>query len=296
MKTNERSELLLGKEALEALNDKTVLVVGVGGVGSFCVEALARTGIGHLILIDKDCVEPSNINRQLVATLDTVNEVKVDVLKKRISTLNDKTVLVVGVGGVGSFCVEALARTGIGHLILIDKDCVEPSNINRQLVATLDTVNEVKVDVLKKRISTLNPNCIVDTYACFYDQTKDDEIFSQPIDFVVDCIDSIQSKKDLMQACIERNIPFLSSMGMARRKDPTKLVVTEVEKTSYDPMAKQIRQWKRKNRIRNKIWVVASLEQPIPVESGQPLPSAIFVPASAGLVLASECVQRLIES
>lgn len=216
--------------------------------------------------------------------------------KEALETLNDKTVLVVGVGGVGSFCVEALARTGIGHLILIDKDCVEPSNINRQLVATLDTVNEVKVDVLKKRISTLNPNCIVDTYACFYDQTKDDEIFSQPIDFVVDCIDSIQSKKDLMQACIEQNIPFLSSMGMARRKDPTKLVVTEVEKTSYDPMAKQIRQWKRKNCIRNKIWVVASLEQPIPVESGQPLPSAIFVPASAGLVLASECVQRLIES
>ena len=93
--------------------------------------------------------------------------------KEALETLNDKTVLVVGVGGVGSFCVEALARTGIGHLILIDKDCVEPSNINRQLVATLDTVNEVKVDVLKKRISTLNPNCIVDTYACFYDQTKE---------------------------------------------------------------------------------------------------------------------------
>ena len=78
MKTNERSELLLGKEALETLNDKTVLVVGVGGVGSFCVEALVRTGIGHLILIDKDCVEPSNINRQLVATLDTVDQIKVN--------------------------------------------------------------------------------------------------------------------------------------------------------------------------------------------------------------------------
>ena len=88
MKTNERSELLLGKEALEKLSDKTVLVVGVGGVGSFCVEALARTGVGHLILIDKDCVEPSNINRQLVATLETVDQVKVDVLKKRIGTLN----------------------------------------------------------------------------------------------------------------------------------------------------------------------------------------------------------------
>ena len=98
-----------------------------------------------------------------------------------------------------------------------------------------------------------------------------------------------------MQACIDRNIPFLSSMGMARRKDPTKLIVTEIEKTSYDPMAKQIRQWKRKNRIRNKIWVVASTEIPTPVESGQPLPSAIFVPASAGLLLASECIHRLIE-
>lgn len=215
--------------------------------------------------------------------------------KKALETLNNKTVLVVGVGGVGSFCVEALARTGVGHLILIDKDCVEPSNINRQLVATLDTVDQIKVNVLKERIRTLNPNCIVDTFAFFYDQTKDDAIFSQPIDFVIDCIDSIQSKKDLMQACIDRNIPFLSSMGMARRKDPTKLVVTEIEKTSYDPMAKQIRQWKRKNRLRNKIWVVASTEIPIPVESGQPLPSAIFVPASAGLLLAITCVERLIE-
>ena len=199
--------------------------------------------------------------------------------KEALETLQEKTVLVVGVGGVGSFCVEALARTGVGHLILIDKDCVELSNINRQLVASLDTVNKIKVDVLKERISKLNPHCIVDTYACFYDQTKDDEIFSQSIDFVVDCIDSIKSKKDLMQACIDRNIPFLSSMGMA----------------SYDPMAKQIRQWKRKNRIRNKIWVVASTEVPIPVESGQPLPSVIFVPASAGLLLASECIHRLIE-
>lgn len=216
--------------------------------------------------------------------------------KAALENLSNKTVLVVGVGGVGSFCVEALARTGIGHLILIDKDRVEPSNINRQLVATLDTVNQIKVDVLKKRIQTLNPNCVVDTFACFYDQTKDAEIFSQHIDFVVDCIDSIASKKDLIQACLERDIPFLSSMGMARRKDPTQLVVTEIEKTSYDPMAKQIRQWKRKSHIRKKIWVVASMEAPTPVVSGQPLPSAIFVPASAGLLLASTCVQRLIES
>ncbi len=213
--------------------------------------------------------------------------------KETIESLHEKTVMVVGVGGVGSICVESLARTGIGHLILIDKDCVEESNINRQLVATLDTVGQIKVDALKERIKILNPNCLVDTYACFYDKDKNDEIFSQPIDFVIDCIDSISSKKDLMQACIERNIPFLSSMGMARRMDPTKLVVTEVEKTSYDPVAKQIRQWKRKNRIKNKIWVVCSTEPAGPVEAGKPLPSAMFVPASAGLLLASTCITRL---
>lgn len=213
--------------------------------------------------------------------------------KETIESLGKKTVMVVGVGGVGSICVESLARTGIGHLILIDKDCVEESNINRQLVATLDTVGQVKVEALKERIQVLNPNCIVDTYACFYDKNKNDEIFSQSIDFVIDCIDSISSKKDLMQACIERGIPFLSSMGMARRMDPTKLVVTEIEKTSYDPVAKQIRQWKRKNRIRNKIWVVCSTEPAGPVEPGKPLPSAMFVPASAGLLLASTCIAQL---
>ena len=213
--------------------------------------------------------------------------------KETIESLHKKTVMVVGVGGVGSICVESLARTGIGHLILIDKDCVEESNINRQLVATLDTVGQIKVDALKERIKILNPNCIVDTYACFYDKDKNDEIFSQPIDFVIDCIDSISSKKDLMQACFERNIPFLSSMGMARRIDPTKLVVTEVEKTSYDPVAKQIRQWKRKNRIKDKIWVVCSTEPAGPVEAGTPLPIALFVPASAGVLVARTCVSRL---
>ncbi len=213
--------------------------------------------------------------------------------KDTIENLSKKTVMVVGVGGVGSICVESLARTGIGHLILIDKDRVEESNINRQLVATLSTVGQIKVDALKERIQTLNPNCIVDTYACFYDKDKNDEIFSQPIDFVIDCIDSISSKKDLIQACIDRGIPFLSSMGMARRKDPTKLSVMEVEKTSYDPVAKKIRQWKRKNRIKNKIWVVCSSEPAGPVVSGQPLPSAMFVPASAGLLLASTCISRL---
>lgn len=211
-----------------------------------------------------------------------------------LEILKNKTVLVVGIGGVGSFCVEALARTGIGHLILVDKDKVESSNINRQLLATTETIDQVKVIVMKKRIQTLNPECKVDTYDCFYDCSMDEKIFSQKIDFVIDCIDSIKSKQDLAMACIQRDIPFLSSMGTARRLDPSKLEIMELEKTSYDPIAKRMRNWKRKNKIRNKIWVVCSMEPPRPVEAGKPLPSMIFVPASAGLLLASECVKKLI--
>lgn len=211
-----------------------------------------------------------------------------------LEILKNKTVLVVGIGGVGSFCVEALVRTGIGHLILVDKDKVESSNINRQLLATTETIDQVKVIVMKKRIQTLNPECKVDTYDCFYDCSMDEKIFSQKIDFVIDCIDSIKSKQDLAMACIQRDIPFLSSMGTARRLDPSKLEIMELEKTSYDPIAKRMRNWKRKNKIRNKIWVVCSTEPPRPVEAGKPLPSMIFVPASSGLLLASECVKKLI--
>lgn len=211
-----------------------------------------------------------------------------------LEILKNKTVLVVGIGGVGSFCVEALARTGIGHLILVDKDKVESSNINRQLLATMETIDQVKVAVMKKRIQTLNPEYKVDMYDCFYDCSMDEKIFSQKIDFVIDCIDSIKSKQDLAMACIQRDIPFLSSMGTARRLDPSKLEIMELEKTSYDPIAKRMRNWKRKNKIRNKIWVVCSTEPPRPVEAGKPLPSMIFVPASAGLLLASECVKKLI--
>lgn len=211
-----------------------------------------------------------------------------------LEILKNKTVLVVGIGGVGSFCVEALARTGIGHLILVDKDKVESSNINRQLLATTETIDQVKVIVMKKRIQTLNPECRVDMYDCFYDCSMDEKIFSQKIDFVIDCIDSIKSKQDLAMTCIQRDIPFLSSMGTARRLDPSKLEIMELEKTSYDPIAKRMRNWKRKNKIRNKIWVVCSTEPPRPVEAGKPLPSMIFVPASAGLLLASKCVKKLI--
>lgn len=209
--------------------------------------------------------------------------------------LRNSTVLVVGTGGVGSFAVEALARTHIGHLILIDKDTVEASNINRQLPATTCTIGQEKTEVLKKRIAEINPDCKVDTYSCFYDASMDEEIRKLHPDFVLDCIDSISSKKDLISFCLKENIPFIASMGMARKKDPSRISVMEIEKTSYDPLAKNLRVWKRKNRIRDRIMVVSSDEPPMDIEKGSVLPSAIFVPASAGLMMASYAVSRLTE-
>ena len=213
--------------------------------------------------------------------------------QEALSALNDACVLVVGCGGVGSFAIEALARSGVGKLILIDKDTVEASNRNRQLCALVSTVGQAKTEILKMRIADINPSAQVIPYEGFYDASLNDWIEAQKPDYILDCIDSIGSKKDLISFALSHDIPILSSMGMARRKDPTQIEIKELEKTSNDPMAKILRLWKRKNKIRKKIWTVCSTEVPGPVQAGGPLPSAIFVPASAGLVMASRCVGDL---
>lgn len=212
-----------------------------------------------------------------------------------LEKLKNARILVCGTGGVGSFAVEALARTGIGSLILIDKDVVEASNINRQLPARLDTIGKKKVHVLKEHVANLNPEIEVIPIAEFYDENMNERIRELHPDFILDCIDSIKSKKDLIQLALNEEIPIISSMGMARKKDPSQIEVCEVEKTSYDPIAKNIRIWKRKNKIRKKIMVASSKEKPMDMEQGSVLPSAIFVPATAGLLMANYVVMKLLE-
>lgn len=129
----------------------------------------------------------------------------------------------------------------------------------------------------------------------FYDENMNELIRELHPDFILDCIDSIKSKKDLIQLALNEEIPIISSMGMARKKDPSQIEVCEVEKTSYDPIAKNIRIWKRKNKIRKKIMVASSKEKPMDMEQGSVLPSAIFVPASAGLLMANYAVMKLLE-
>ncbi len=227
--------------------------------------------------------------------------------KEGIERLSTATVMVVGVGGVGSYAAEALARCGIGSLILVDGDTVAISNLNRQIHATYDTLHQSKTKVMKERIETYRKDCRVICYDMFYSAQQNELLFQQPVDFVVDAIDTMSSKLDLIQYCLEHKIPFISSMGMANRMDPTKIEITDLMKTSYDPVAKIMRSMVRKHKIKGKIPVLFSTEQPMTqslivneegVTRKQKMPpaSSPFVPSVAGLVAASYAVRNILVS
>lgn len=225
--------------------------------------------------------------------------------KEGIERLSTATVMVVGVGGVGSYAAEALARCGIGSLILVDGDTVAISNLNRQIHATYDTLHQSKTKVMKERIETYRKDCRVICYDMFYSAQQNELLFQQPVDFVVDAIDTMSSKLALIQYCLEHKIPFISSMGMANRMDPTKIEITDLMKTSYDPVAKIMRSMVRKHKIKGKIPVLFSTEQPMTqslivneegVTRKQKMPpaSSPFVPSAAGLAAASYAVKNIL--
>lgn len=223
-----------------------------------------------------------------------------------IETLRNATVLVMGVGGVGSYSAEALARSGVGTIILVDGDVIALSNLNRQIHAIYDTVDLPKPQVMKERIHSFNKDCNVICHSVFYDASKNDLLFSQPVDFVIDAIDTITSKVELITYCSEHSIPIISSMGMANRLDPTCVSICDLMKTSYDPLAKVMRNLIRKKGLRIKLPVVYSSEHPsiqtkIINEEGKtrkekmPPASSPFVPAAAGLAASSYVIRKLIE-
>ena len=221
-----------------------------------------------------------------------------------VEKLANSCVLVFGVGGVGSFAAEALARCGVGKLILVDCDEVVESNLNRQIHATYQTIGMRKTSAMKERILSFNPHCEVIEKDMFYSKETEGELFSDRIDFVVDAIDTISSKMDLIETCLRRKIPFISSTGMANRLDPSKLSVKDLMKTDVDPLAKVMRNIVKKRNIKGKIPVVISSEYPrvqtilrneegVTRKERMPLASSSFVPASAGLLCASVAVRKL---
>ena len=225
---------------------------------------------------------------------DNFNRLKLLIGEENFTKLSRSTVAVFGVGGVGSFTVEALARSGIGHLILIDKDNIDATNINRQIHALTSTVGRSKVEVMRARVLDINPSAQVDAIQKFLLPAEPvEDFFICGYDYVVDAIDNISAKIFLVEECIRRNVKIISSMGAGNKLDPTRFKVADIFQTTVDPVAKILRKKLKERGIKN-LKVVYSDEMPRPVQNF--IGSAAFVPSVAGLIIASEVVKDLIGS
>lgn len=222
-----------------------------------------------------------------------------------VEKLKNSRVAVFGIGGVGGFTVEALARAGVGTLDIIDDDDVALTNINRQIIATHSTIGMAKVDVAEKRIKDINPDCVVNKYKCFYLPDTADQFDFSKYDYVVDAIDTVKGKIGIVMQAKESNTPVISSMGAGNKLDPTKFEVSDISKTSVCPLAKVMRVELRKRGV-NHLKVVYSKEEavtPIPNEDVEKelagtqrrsLPGSIsFVPSVVGLIIAGEVIKDL---
>jgi tRNA threonylcarbamoyladenosine dehydratase len=228
-----------------------------------------------------------------------------------LDIMKGSTVAVLGIGGVGAMAAEALARTGVGRLVLIDKDVVDITNVNRQIHALTTTVGQPKADLMRDRIKLINPDCDAVSLRMFYTEETYEKLFEYELDYVVDASDTIIYKIHLIKECLERKIPIISSMGAANKMDPSRFQVADISKTSMDPVARVVRQKLRKEGIKKGVKVVFSTEVPMkPREdvtqrivpdnapeirkAKQPPSSNAFVPPVAGLIMVSEVVKDLL--
>lgn len=222
--------------------------------------------------------------------------------EKAIQKLSRAHVAIFGIGGVGGYVCEALARGGIGRFDLIDSDRVSLSNLNRQIIATHQTIGTFKVDAMAARIRDINPAARVTSHRCFYlPESKGDFDFSQ-YDYIVDAVDTVTAKLALITEAQEKRVPVIASMSAGNKLDPTQFEVTDIAKTSVDPLAKVIRRECKKRGI-DHLKVVYSREQPIRPQTGtdsepphdhHPIPGSVpFVPGVVGLIIAGEVIKDL---
>lgn len=220
--------------------------------------------------------------------------------KESIEKLNKAKVAIFGIGGVGSFVVEGLVRAGVEKFILVDNDKICLTNLNRQIIATHKTVGKYKVDVAKARILEINPNAKVETYQEFF-MPESKEIIDETVDYIVDAIDTVTAKIELVLRANKLNIPIMSSMGTGNKLDPTKFEVADIYKTSVCPLAKVMRKELRARGIK-KLKVVYSKEEPIKFNekmdnTKRQIPGSVsFVPSVAGLIIAGEVIKDLIRT
>ena len=218
-----------------------------------------------------------------------------------LNKLGASAVAVFGVGGVGGGVIEALARGGIGRIDLIDNDTVSESNINRQIIATTNTVGMLKTEAAKARILEINPNCAVNIFNIFILPENIDSFDFSAYDYVIDAIDTVSGKIAIIERCNKKNIPVISSMGTGNKLDPTRFEITDIYKTSVCPLARVMRTEMKKRGIK-KLKVLYSKEEPLkPIicettEKGKVVPGSIsFVPPVAGMIIGGEVIKDLIK-
>ena len=213
--------------------------------------------------------------------------------EQKMEKLNKSSVIVFGIGGVGGAAFEALVRGGVGSVAVVDKDTVDITNINRQIIAINDNIGEKKVDVAEKRALSINPNINFKKYDLFYLPETAEEIDLSEYDFIVDAIDNVTAKLELIERANKLNIPVISSMGTGNKLHPEFFEIADINKTSVCPLARVMRR-ELKNRGVKKLTVVYSKEEPIKTEGSVP-GSASFTPPVAGYLMASYVIQKLIE-
>lgn len=246
--------------------------------------------------------------------MDILTRTEILIGKENIEKLKNSSVIIFGVGGVGSFCVEAIARCGVSNIHIVDDDTISITNINRQIIATHSTIDKNKTEVVKQRILDINPNANVTISKIFYTKDTVNTIDLSKYDYVIDAIDTISSKILLVEEATKLNVPIISSMGTGNKLDPTKFVVSDIYKTSMCPLAKVMRYELKKRGIK-KLKVVYSTEKPIkpaPInidenaKSTSPFrdtnkrretPGSIsFVPSVAGLIIASQVINDILKN
>lgn len=214
-------------------------------------------------------------------------------IKDKINDIKKKRVVVLGLGGVGSYATEALVRSGIENIVIVDNDKIDITNLNRQLMTYHSNIGKYKADEIEKRILDINPNCKILKITEFITLENIKKLFDEKVDYVVDACDTITIKLELIRICKKKNIKLISSMGTGNKLDPTRLKIIDIRKTNYDPIAKIIRKMVKDEKIKGKVMVVCSDEEK-KVQVKTSMPSVSFVPATAGLLCASFIINDIV--
>lgn len=212
---------------------------------------------------------------------------------EKIKKINNTKVLILGLGGVGSYALEAIIRSGVGSVVIVDYDKVDITNLNRQLMTNHNNIGLLKTEVWKDRIKSINPNCNVEMLNTKLNKDDVINLFKYDVNYIIDACDTLDVKKELIVQCHKNKVKLISSMGTGNKFDPTKLKIMDIRKTSYDPIAKKIRKFIVDNKINYKVNVVSSDEMPLKVSN--PIGSTAFVPATAGLLCASFVINDIIK-